>query len=156
MEEDVEFNEGAVWKLGEGEGASFLVSEDATLVEESHEAKKPVSKMIPGDGFKSIPAFVFLEQIHLTQLPNVPGTGIGIHNTTNTWQVRYPAGTQSSCGRTFGETKKGFVPPVKALLECLLWAWQQHFKANPSCSVSQERIQIISGALSVNLGSHLV
>eukprot|EP00435_Cladocopium_sp_Y103_P023018 s1373_g5.t1 len=152
IEESFDFSDETVWKVGDG--VSFVVSqEDLPLDENSIDPpQKPVAKAISGDRFKDVPAFQFLEKIHLTELPNIPGTGIGIHHTTNTWQVRYPAATKQSVARTFGHTKKGFVYPVQALLECLLWAWQQHLEKNPLCATSKERIQVIQGALKVNLG----
>ena len=137
-----------------GEGASFMISEEIPSTEATQSAvsEKPVTKKISGDSFKDVPAFQFLDMIGLTVLPNVPGTGIGIHHTTNTWQIRYPAANQKSVARTFGNCKKGYVSPVRALLQCLLWAWQQHGKENLSCAVTLERIQVIEGALKVNLG----
>ena len=48
--------------------------------------------------------------------------------------------------------KKGFVPPCRALLECLLWCWEVHLAENPTCAVSAGKIQLLKGAIKADLG----
>ena len=145
------YHECEEWTLDES-GACFILG-DPSKDEEIDADSPPVSVKISNEKLADCPAFNFLECAGLTQLPNLKGVGIGIHYTTNTFQVRYPAAHQKSTGRTFGNLKgKGYVPPVAALLECLLWAWEQHASNNPGCTVSKERIQVLIGALKVKLG----
>ena len=145
--------EGEEWTLDES-GACFILGDPNKNEEvEGHSHTPPVAVNISNEKLADCPAFNFLETAGLTQLPNLKGVGIGVHYTTNTFQVRYPAAHQKSTGRTFGNLKgKGYVPPVAALLQCLLWAWEQHASDNPNCTVSKERIQVLVGALKVNLG----
>lgn len=110
---------------------------------------------IPGEKFSSEPAFVFLSDCNLTVLPNVVGCGVGIHNTTSTWQIRYPGLLQKSRAKTFGWMKKGWVSSSEALLTCLLWAWEEHQKVNPSCATCDKHVKLLKGALLAKLGFHI-
>ncbi|CAK9039312.1 unnamed protein product, partial [Durusdinium trenchii] len=124
----------------------------------SSDPSPPIAVAPPSASFKDMPAFVFLEKLNLTELPHVNGAGIGVHVTIQAWQVRYPpSGSQkASCARSWGNlSKKGFVSQCKALLECLLWAWERHLAENPSCSVSQTKVGMLKGALIADLGRHL-
>lgn len=144
-----------VWTITDS-GAIFTVeSEDKSSVGSS-EAEKVGIPMSP-EKFNDVKAFVMLSAIGLTEIPNVQGCGIGIHFTTNTWQVRYPSEKKASTARTFGDhvKGKGKVSCSAALLQCLLWAWQQHGQKNPSCAVCKHRITILQGALNVGLGSEV-
>lgn len=149
--------EGDVWQIGENT-ASFLVADSK---QHDHEPSSPegqtspVEKAIAADKFQHVPAFLYLQELNLTELPNVGGTGIGIHFTTNTWQVRYPAGSQKSTARTFGHLTKGWKSSSTALLECLAWAWKQHSGLNPGCSTSKARFQALESALNNGLGKDL-
>lgn len=145
--------DGDVWSFDDS-GACFVLEPPKDDEQEIAAPTEPsVCAKISGEKFSSVPAFVFLEKLEMTQLPNCIGCGLGIHFTTNTWQIRYPAEHQKSTARTFGHVKgKGYVSPVSALVQCLLWAWKQHESKNPSCSKSKERIQVLSGALAVGLG----
>jgi hypothetical protein len=105
--------------------------------------------------FETVPAFVFLREAGLTEIPNVIGCGIGIHHTTSTWQVRYPAGHQKSTARTFGHVKKGYVSSAQALLQCLVWAWEQHQKLHPTCTTAEATVKLLKGALIAQLGFHV-
>lgn len=124
----------------------------------SSDPSPPIAVAPPSASFKDMPAFVFLEKLNLTELPHVNGAGIGVHVTIQAWQVRYPpSGSQkASCARSWGNlSKKGFVSQCKALLECLLWAWERHLAENPSCSVSQTKVGMLKGALIADLGRDL-
>lgn len=83
------------------------------------EAKASSSKelcigTVPSGSIKTMPAFMFLDQIGLAEVPNVTGVGMGVHTTTQCWQVRYPCESgQQSAGRKWGTLKnKGYVPPL--------------------------------------------
>eukprot|EP00438_Fugacium_kawagutii_P015564 Skav230977 [mRNA] locus=scaffold4:81200:81796:- [translate_table: standard] len=107
----------------------------------------------PSGSFKDMAAFIFLSKVGLTEIPNVQGAGIGVHLTTKCWQVRYPNPTgKQSTARSWGDLKKGTVPPCRALLQCLLWCWESHHKVNPGCDITKSKIQLLKGALVADVG----
>ena len=132
-----ELEGGVVWTICPN-GASSTEQNDHEP-KESEAADSAASVTVSGEQFKDVPAFVFLDNIGLTQLPNRVGVGVSFHGTTKVWQVRYPADDKQSTARTFGHVKgKGHVSSCAALIQCLLWSWQQHAVKNPSCPVSKE------------------
>lgn len=143
----------------EDSSAVFLLGEIAEKSNEETSGDKATSTTaevaVAGAKFSTVPAFVFLEQAGLTCVPLVSGCGIGIHHTISTWQVRYPAEHQKSTARSFGNLKKGYVSAAEALLQCLLWAWQQHQKIYPDCDISKNKVNLLKGALVANLGFHV-
>ena len=150
----------AAWDFDD-DSAVFILEDLGGAVKPS-EAELPapspptsVSAAVAGDKFETVPAFVFLREAGLTEIPNVIGCGIGIHHTTSTWQVRYPPGHQKSTARTFGHVKKGYVSSAQALLQCLVWAWDQHQKLHPTCTTAEATVKLLKGALIAQLGFHV-
>ena len=142
---------GDVWEFTVSEDTSFHELKEMETTGDSEQA--PVSQASASGTFKHMAAFMFLEQVGLTELPNVPGVGIGVHLTIKSWQVRYPAETgQQSAARCYGQLKKQWVPPCRALLQCLLWCWEVHSQENPLCEVSESKITLLKGAIKADLG----
>ena len=151
-------SEDAVWTITDS-GAHFTIESTEDHLEEPPKPCGPpkISMAISIDKFSNVPAFKMLSSVGLTEIPNAVGCGIGIHFTTNTWQIRYPADKKCSVARTFGDNVKGKgkVSCAAALIECLLWAWRQHYKQNPFSTECTERIKMLEGALAVGLGKDL-
>jgi len=113
----------------------------------------PPVGVVPSGTIKTTAAFLFLDQIGLTEVPNVQGVGMGVHLTTKCWQVRYPCGQgKKSAGRCWGVLKKGYIPPCRALLQCLLWCWEAHRKEHPHCTISAGKCQLLKGAILADVG----
>ena len=142
-------DEEIVYEFKDCDAAFECVATEAT----SSSEPAPVG-VSPAGTIKTMAAFMFLEQVGLSEIPNVPGVGMGVHTTTQCWQIRYPRATgKQSPGRCWGDLKKkGFVPPCRALLECLLWCWEVHLAENPTCAVSAGKIQLLKGAIKADLG----
>ncbi|CAL1125653.1 unnamed protein product [Cladocopium goreaui] len=142
-------DEEIVYEFKDCDAAFECVATEAT----SSSEPAPVG-VSPAGTIKTMAAFMFLEQVGLSEIPNVPGVGMGVHTTTQCWQIRYPRATgKQSAGRCWGDLKKkGFVPPCRALLECLLWCWEVHLAENPTCAVSAGKIQLLKGAIKADLG----
>lgn len=145
-------NAGEVWEFTLGEAS---VVHEVKAVQKSDDGTTPVTQS-PLGTFQTMASFLFLQGVGLTDLPNVEGVGIGVHLTIKSWQVRYPAQVgQQSAARCFGALKKGWVPPCRALLQCLLWCWETHLKENPSCPVSFGKVQLLKGAIKADLGKNV-
>ena len=156
--EDESESEDTVWTITDS-GAHFTIEPTQDDLEEPPKAcgSPKISMAVSSDKFSNVPAFQMLSTVGLTEIPNTVGCGIGIHFTTNTWQIRYPADKKCSTGRTFGDNVKGKgkVSCAAALIQCLLWAWKQHYEKNPSSTECLERIKMLEGALAVGLGNNL-
>ena len=149
-EEEEEEESKFTWELASGD--AFFISKGPAEAKPSAEAAKDVAA--PIGTFKDMPSFQFLEQLGMTEIPNVEECGIGVHFTNNVWQVRYPCKSgKKSAARSWGVLKKkGFVSPCKALLECLHWAWQSHLEFNPDCAYTKGKVQVLKGAIMADLG----
>ncbi len=137
------------WELQSGD--SFFMCEASAGVSSSGPAP-PEGVKAPSGTFKDQPAFSFLEHFGLTEIPNVQECGIGVHATTNCWQVRYPSLEKKSTARSWGQLKKGYVSPCMALLLCLRWAWSAHHVLHPECKYTKTRLQVLDGAIVADLG----
>ncbi|CAK9063017.1 unnamed protein product [Durusdinium trenchii] len=149
---------GIEWKLENADKLLIIGEESSNQHGKMPEDAKPSPSSSSGKScsFQDVPAYAFLDQVNLTQLPDVVGFGIGYHSTTNCWQVRYPAVGQASVARSFGVLKtRGYVSPCQALLECLLFVWKKHSQKNPGCHTALERVKTLQGALNVKLGFHI-
>lgn len=144
---------GEVWEFTVGEAS---VVHEIKTVQKSDDGTTPVTQAPTSGTFQTMASYLFLQGVGLTDLPNIEGVGIGVHLTIKSWQVRYPAQVgQQSAARCFGALKKGWVPPCRALLQCLLWCWETHLKENPSCPVSAGKVQLLKGAIKADLGKNV-
>lgn len=152
---EVSSDEEVTWDLS-GDSVFIVGLENGEKPKNDDETKPSCSKQIPSQRFNQMESFLFLEKFDLTRLPDIDGAGIGVHTTTCVWQVRYPGDGKQSCARSYGDLKtKGYVPPCRALLQCLLWSWKQHGLKHGSCDLVKERIQKLTGALNLDLGHHI-
>ena len=153
--EDSDEEPAATWEIGSGDACFICEGESSGASHaELPEAKSPaVGASAPTGAFKDMASFQFLNNLGMTEIPNVKACGIGVHCTICCWQVRYPCKSgQQSRARSWGNLKKGFVSPCRALLECLLWAWQSHLDLFPTCAHSKGKVQLLTGAIMADLG----
>lgn len=148
----------------EDDGVSFELCDTSFVCEGSTNASSSadtpsVATTPKGSGFLESPAFQFLNQLGMADLPNVTGCGLALHGTIQMWQVRYPtaeAGQKMSRARSWGHLpKKGHVSCCRALLEVLLWGWERHQAENPACAATKQKVCTLKGALVVGLGRDL-
>ena len=95
-------DEEIVYEFKDCDAAFECVATEAT----SSSEPAPVG-VSPAGTIKTMAAVMFLEQVGLSEIPNVPGVGMGVHTTTQCWQIRYPRATgKQSAGRCWGDLKK--------------------------------------------------
>ena len=79
-----------------------------------------IGKIVPGE-FRQRPAFIELEQLGLTEVPNVQGCGIFLHKVTSQWHSRYGHYSQINTAPTWNDHLRS---ERKALLMALLAMWR--------------------------------